>query len=360
MKIIISGGGTGGHIFPAIAIADEIKRQRPDTEILFVGAEGKMEMERVPKAGYEIVGLPVVGFQRKFTLKNLLFPFKLANSLIKAITVIRKFKPDVVVGVGGYASGPILEMGMRLGVKGVIQEQNSYAGVTNKILGRKVHKVCVAYEGMDAFFTKNKIVLTGNPVRADISAVTISPEHAKIDLGFDPNKKLILLIGGSLGAKTLNEAMREATDFLKNRNDVQVFWQCGKIYIDEYSVSETAKLENVKISAFVDDMKMAYTAADIVISRAGALSISELCLVAKPCIFVPSPNVSEDHQTKNAMALVNKEAAVLVKDIDAKSDLLIKTIEILDNSAKMSQLAQNIAKLGKPNAAKEIVAEIFS
>jgi UDP-N-acetylglucosamine--N-acetylmuramyl-(pentapeptide) pyrophosphoryl-undecaprenol N-acetylglucosamine transferase len=360
MKIIISGGGTGGHIFPAIAIADEIKRQRPDAAILFVGAEGKMEMERVPKAGYEIVGLPVVGFQRKLTFKNLLFPFKLANSLFKAIQVIRKFKPDVVVGVGGYASGPILEMGMRLGVKGVIQEQNSYAGVTNKILGRKVKKVCVAYDGMDAFFPKDKIVLTGNPVRADISAETISAEHAKIDLGFDPNKKLILLIGGSLGAKTLNEAMRAATDLLKQRNDVQLYWQCGKIYIDEFSTSETAALPNVKISAFVDDMKMAYTAADVVISRAGALSISELCLVAKPCIFVPSPNVSEDHQTKNAMALVNKKAAILVKDIDAKTQLLTKTLEILDNEMLSITLSLNIETLGKPDAAKEIVEQILN
>jgi UDP-N-acetylglucosamine--N-acetylmuramyl-(pentapeptide) pyrophosphoryl-undecaprenol N-acetylglucosamine transferase len=360
MKIIISGGGTGGHIFPAIAIADEIKRQRPDADILFVGAEGKMEMERVPKAGYKIEGLPVVGFQRKLTTKNLLFPLKLAKSLFKAIQIIRKFKPDVVVGVGGYASGPILEMGMRLGVKGVIQEQNSYAGVTNKILGRKVQKVCVAYEGMEAFFPKEKIVLTGNPVRADISAETISAEHAKIDLGFDPNKKLILLIGGSLGAKTLNEAMRAATDILKNRNDVQLYWQCGKAYIDEFSTSETAALPNVKISAFVDDMKMAYTAADIVISRAGALSISELCLVAKPCIFVPSPNVSEDHQTKNAMALVNKKAAILVKDIDAKEQLLTKTLEILDNEMLSITLSLNIEKLGKPYAAKEIVAEILS
>ena len=360
MKIIISGGGTGGHIFPAIAIADELRRQRPEVEILFVGAQGKMEMERVPKAGYEIVGLPVVGFQRKLTFKNLLFPFKLINSLWQAVKIIRKFKPDVAVGVGGYASGPILEIAIRLGVKGLIQEQNSYAGVTNKILGKKVNKICVAYDNMGQFFPSEKIVITGNPVRADIGINAIDKSSAIKQLGFDASKKTVLLIGGSLGAASLNAAMDSNLALIKSRPDVQFFWQCGKIYIEKYSKTATAALPNVKIQAFVDDMKVAYAAADVVISRAGALSISELCLVGKPVILVPSPNVSEDHQTKNAMSLVNKNAALLVKDADASTDMIVKTLQLIDIQLLCAEYSKNILNLAKPNAAKDIVAEILN
>ena len=300
MKVIISGGGTGGHIFPAVAIADALRQKDPTIEILFVGAEGKMEMERVPKAGYNIVGLPVVGFQRRLTAKNiwnnLFFPFKLIRSLAKARKIIKDFQPDVVVGVGGYASGPILRVAMGMGVPGLIQEQNSYAGVTNKILAQKASKVCVAYDDMQRF-PVDKISNLGNPVRRDVWDNQATAADGRRFYGLDENKPTIVLIGGSLGAKSMNEAMRESASLASQHPDIQILWQCGKLYIDEFSNSETAKLSNVKITAFLERMDLAYAAADVALSRAGALSISELCLIGKPTILVPSPNVSEDHQT---------------------------------------------------------------
>ncbi len=363
MKIIISGGGTGGHIFPAIAIADAIKAKSPSAEILFVGAEGKMEMERVPKAGYEIIGLPVAGFQRSLSFenikRNLVFPFKLIKSLLKARKIVKDFKPDAVVGVGGYASGPILRVAMSLGIKGLIQEQNSYAGVTNKLLGKNVEKVCVAYDSMNQFFPMQKIVFTGNPVRRDIWDNKITTKEARTFYGLDENKKTIVLIGGSLGARTMNQAMRDNFETIKENDDIQILWQCGKIYIEEYQKTETALLPNVKITAFLEKMDMAYAAADLVISRAGALSISEICAIGKAAVLVPSPNVSEDHQTKNAMALVNKNAAIMVKDSDAKYNMIKTAIQLVNNQKLISGLGANAKSLGKPNAASDIAEEIF-
>jgi UDP-N-acetylglucosamine--N-acetylmuramyl-(pentapeptide) pyrophosphoryl-undecaprenol N-acetylglucosamine transferase len=364
MKIIISGGGTGGHIFPAVAIADALGQKDPSVEILFVGAEGKMEMERVPKAGYQIVGLPVVGFQRRLTAKNvwnnLFFPFKLLKSLWKARSVIKAFQPDVVVGVGGYASGPILRVAMGMGVPGLIQEQNSYAGVTNKLLAEKAATVCVAYEDMNRFFPQGKIKNLGNPVRRDVWDNQATIAEARRFYGLDENKKTIVLIGGSLGAKTMNEAMRDCAALAAQHSDIQLLWQCGKLYIDEFSRSEMAQLPNVKITAFLERMDFAYVAADVVISRAGALSISELCIVGKATILVPSPNVAEDHQTQNAMALVKRNAALLVKDVDARNNMLQTAIQLLDNQAKCNDLRQNIKAMGKPNAAEDIAHEVLA
>jgi UDP-N-acetylglucosamine--N-acetylmuramyl-(pentapeptide) pyrophosphoryl-undecaprenol N-acetylglucosamine transferase len=363
MKIIISGGGTGGHIFPAIAIADAIKVKNPSAQILFVGAEGKMEMERVPKAGYEIIGLPVAGFQRSLTLENIkrnvVFPFKLFKSLMKARQIIKDFQPDVVVGVGGYASGPILRVAMNMGISGLIQEQNSFAGVTNKLLGQTVEKVCVAYDGMNRFFAREKIVLTGNPIRRDIWDNQITQDEALDFYNLDKNKKTIVLIGGSLGARTMNQAMRDNHEIIAQNPDIQILWQCGKLYIDEYAQTQTAKLPNVKITAFLEKMDMAYAAADIVISRAGALSISEICVIGKPSILVPSPNVSEDHQTKNALALVNKSAAILVKDSDAKYNMIKTSFFLMKNEEMKHNLSQNVKLLAKPNAANDIADEVL-
>lgn len=364
MRVIISGGGTGGHIFPAIAIADALKKQVPNVEVLFVGAEGKMEMERVPKAGYHIVGLPVVGFQRKLNLKNLwnnlFFPFKLSRSLAKAKAIVKDFKPDVVVGVGGYASGPILRVAMSRGIAGLIQEQNSYAGVTNKILSKKAAKICVAYDGMERFFPSEKIKNLGNPVRAAVWNHNATKAEALSHYGLSADKKTIVLIGGSLGAKSMNVAMRDAVELAKQNPDIQILWQCGKLYFDEFSTSEIAQLPNVKITTFLERMDLAYTAADVVISRAGALSISELCLVAKPAILVPSANVAEDHQTHNAMALVNKNAAILVKDTDAADKMLAAAIALVNNQAQCQTLSTNISALGKPNADEAIAKEIIA
>lgn len=358
MKVIISGGGTGGHVFPAIAIADAIKKQAPDTEILFVGAEGRMEMEKVPQAGYKIIGLWISGFQRSLTLKNLLFPVKLLHSGLKARKIVRDFKPDVAVGVGGYASGPTLNAAAAKGIPIVLQEQNSYAGVTNKILGRKATRICVAYNGMEQFFSKEKIVLTGNPIRANFD---IEGKRAAglAYYGLDANKKTILIIGGSLGARTLNQAMEAASAMIEQQPGVQVLWQCGKFYFETYSQGKSARLPNVVIRAFLDKMDLAYAAADVVISRAGALSVSELCLVGKASILVPSPNVAEDHQTKNAMALVRENAAILVKDIEAESVMLVKAYELLSNPAQLSELESNIKRLAKPDAADEIAGIVL-
>lgn len=363
MKVIISGGGTGGHIFPAVAIADALKKKDSSIEILFVGAEGKMEMERVPKAGYKIVGLPVVGFQRKFTFKNvwnnLFFPFKLLSSLNKAKKVINEFKPDVVVGVGGYASGPILRVAMNSGVRGLIQEQNSFAGVTNKILAQKAAKICVAYDNMERFFPKEKLKNLGNPVRREVWDNNCIASEGKNFYGLDEQKKTIVLIGGSLGAKTMNEAMRDSHDLASQNPDIQILWQCGKLYFDTFSQCSTAQLPNVKITAFLERMDLAYAAADVVLSRAGALSISELCLVAKPTILIPSPNVAEDHQTQNALALVKKDAAILVKDVNAKAEMLQSALDLIANEAKMNELAKNIKTLAKPNAAEDLANEVM-
>ncbi|MFK7810368.1 MAG: undecaprenyldiphospho-muramoylpentapeptide beta-N-acetylglucosaminyltransferase, partial [Saprospiraceae bacterium] len=349
-KIIISGGGTGGHVFPAIAIADALKEKDPTIEIRFVGAKGKLEMEKVPAAGYPIDGLWISGIQRRLTLKNLMFPFKLISSMWKAQRIISGFKPDVAVGVGGYASYPTLAVAARKGIPTLIQEQNSYAGVTNKMLQNKVPVVCVAYDNMKRFFPTSKIIWTGNPVRKDITDLSGKREEALAHFGFKPNRKTIVIMGGSLGARTLNESLRANAALLSKNKNVQVLWQAGKLYIEEFEKSETAQLENVKVQAFIKRMDLAYAMADVVIGRAGALTISELCLVAKPAILVPSPNVAEDHQTKNAMALVEKEAAILVKDKEAEGMIEV-AIELLENKERKTALAENIKKLAKPNAA---------
>lgn len=358
-KIIISGGGTGGHIYPAIAIANAIKEIEPNADILFVGANGKMEMEKVPAAGYKIKGLDVVGLQRKLTLKNLAFPFKLLKSLRTAKKIVKKFNPDIAVGVGGYASGPTLKMAEKLGKPTLLQEQNSYAGITNKLLAKKAKTICVAYDNMERFFDKNKIKITGNPVRKDILNIDNKKDEAISYFKLNKNKKTILIIGGSLGARTLNNSIKENLDLINNAN-VQLIWQTGKIYNEEMQVV-TKKNNNPDIKAmpFISKMDLAYAAADVVVSRAGALSVSELCLVKKPCVLVPSPNVSEDHQTKNAQSLVNKKAALLVKDNESITKLVPIVLSLLNDDTQQSDLKRNISKLGKPNAAKDIAKEVL-
>ncbi|HRI61542.1 MAG TPA: undecaprenyldiphospho-muramoylpentapeptide beta-N-acetylglucosaminyltransferase, partial [Saprospiraceae bacterium] len=354
-----TGGGTGGHVFPAIAIADAIKKLRPDTEFLFVGANGKMEMERVPQAGYAIEGLNIAGFQRSMSLRNLSFPFKLLSSLWKARKIIQRFQPDVVIGTGGYASGPVMRAAQRAGVPTVIQEQNSYAGVTNKILGKKAATICVAYDHMEQFFPAERIVFTGNPVRSDI--INLNGKHAEglKHYGLDPDKKTVAIIGGSLGARTLNNAMRDNTALLEKYDGVQVLWQCGKFYEMIYNECDTARLPNVQLRAFIDRMDLLYAAADVVISRAGALTISELCLIGKPAVLVPSPNVAEDHQTKNALALVEKGAARIVRDAEAIEKMLQDALLILESEALAFSLSESIRQMGRPNAAEAIAREVF-
>lgn len=357
-KIIISGGGTGGHIFPAISIANTIKRRFPDSEILFVGAEDRMEMERVPAAGYEIIGLPVSGFDRSHLLRNFKVLIKLFNSLRLAKRTIKSFKPDIVVGVGGYASGPTLWMATNQGVPALIQEQNSYAGVTNKLLANRVHKICVAYDGMDKFFPSDKIVLTGNPVRQDLEEAKNKREEALAFFGLSPEKKTILIVGGSLGARTINQSIQSGLDKFF-ASDVQVIWQTGRYYYNEASKHLKAyRGMSVWCSDFITRMDYAYSAADLVISRAGAGSISELCLLGKPVVLVPSPNVAEDHQTKNAMALVEKDAAVMVPDLDAINTLVPLALEIVHDSARLESLSDNITQLAQHSSAERIVDEI--
>lgn len=357
-RVIISGGGTGGHIFPAIAIADEIKRRNPNATILFVGAVGKMEMEKVPAAGYKIEGLTIVGFQRKLTFSNLLLPFKIVASLFKAIKIIKNFKPQVVIGVGGYASGPTLQAATFLKIPTLIQEQNSFPGKTNKILAKKVSSICTAYEGLDRFFPENKIRFTGNPVRSEMVDLEGKRKEAFEFYELNPDKKTLLIIGGSLGARTLNESMKTHLKDLQ-QNDIQVLWQCGKIYIDSLTKElELTDLKGIKLVQFIARMDLAYSLADVIVSRAGAISVSELCLIKKPVILVPSPNVAEDHQTKNAMALVSKNAALLVKDSDAKENLIPTAIKLLNNEEERTNLTNEISKLGKPNATADIVNEI--
>ena len=359
MKAIISGGGTGGHIFPAIAVAQELKRNNKDIEILFVGAEGKMEMEKVPKAGFEIKGLWISGLQRKLTMKNLLFPVKLLSSLIKANAVVNKFKPDIVISFGGYASGPVAQIANWKGIPLVLQEQNSYPGITNKLLASKAEKICVAYNGMEKYFEKEKIILTGNPVRQDISEMDKDINSRALE-HFDlvQNKKTVLVFGGSLGARSLNEAVRQNFEKILGNKDVQLIWQVGKLYYDDYAIPKLVDHPNVKILPFIDRMDLAYAAADLVVSRAGALTISELSLAAKAVILVPSPNVAEDHQTKNAMSLFDQNAAMLIKDIDVKEKLGNIVVELLNDDEKMKGLEESIKKLGKPNAAKDITETI--
>lgn len=357
MRVIISGGGTGGHIFPAVAIAKTLQSRYPTAEILFVGAVGKMEMEKVPAAGFNIIGLPIVGIQRRLTWKNLLVPFKLWKSMRIAKKTIKDFKPDVAVGVGGYASGPLLKTASALGIKTLIQEQNSYPGITNKILSKSAHKICVAYDGLDRFFPKEKIIITGNPVRTEMVKLEGKRPRAMEHFDLDPQKKTLLVIGGSLGARTINRAIQSSiVELLKE--DIQVIWQTGKEYF-ETAKAFASGYDGVKVHAFIQEMDLAYAAADIIVSRAGAMSISELSLINKPVILVPSPNVAEDHQTKNAMSLVNRNAAILVKDEEA-GDILGKEVSALfKDEQRMTLLSANISALGLPHAAEDIVAEII-
>lgn len=360
LRIIISGGGTGGHIFPAVSIANAIKEQHPDTEILFVGAEGRMEMQRVPAAGYKIIGLPVAGFDRKNLLKNFSVLIKLFRSQLKARQIIKEFKPDAAVGVGGYASGPTLKMAGMMGIPTLIQEQNSYAGVTNKLLAKKACKICVAYEGMERFFDKEKIILTGNPVRQGLLNSPINREKAIQSFGLDPQKKTILIVGGSLGARTINNCVMQGLEKIKN-SGVQFIWQTGKFYINEAkaTVAKAGEIPMLHTTDFISDMAAAYTAADLVISRAGAGSISEFCLLQKPVILVPSPNVAEDHQTKNALALVNKGAALYVKDSEATQKFLDLAIATVSQPDTLKNLSMNIAKLAFKDSANVIANEVY-
>lgn len=357
-KFIISGGGTGGHIFPAISIANALKATYPDADILFVGAENRMEMERVPAAGYPIEGLPVSGFDRKNLLKNIKVLFDLARSMVKAKRIIRTFKPDVAIGVGGYASAPVLRAASAFGIPTLIQEQNSYAGVANKLLAKKASCICVAYDDMERFFPKDKIVKTGNPVRQDLFAVVPKEPKAYAYFGLEPDKKTILIVGGSLGARTINQSVIAHLESLVT-SGVQVIWQTGKYYIEGAEQAARAfKTRKLVVTAFVSRMDYAYAVADVVVSRAGAGSISELCLLAKPAVLVPSPNVAEDHQTKNAMALVKKDAAILIKDGEAIEKMIPETLCLLSDEKKMAALSKNILKLAEKKSAERIVQEV--
>jgi UDP-N-acetylglucosamine--N-acetylmuramyl-(pentapeptide) pyrophosphoryl-undecaprenol N-acetylglucosamine transferase len=360
LRIIISGGGTGGHIFPAVSIANAIKTLQPDSEILFVGAEGRMEMQRVPAAGYPIKGLPVAGFDRKNLFKNIPVLIKLFKSQRLAKKIVKDFKPHAAVGVGGYASGPTLKVAGSMGIPTLLQEQNSYAGVTNKLLAKQAKKICVAYEGMERFFSKEKIILTGNPVRQGLTNSTISREEAVQSFGLNPKKQTILILGGSLGARTINQCLMSNLQKIKD-SGVQFIWQTGKIYIDEVqnTVAKFGELPMLYVTDFISDMAKAYTAADLVISRAGAGSISEFCLLKKPIILVPSPNVAEDHQTQNALALVNKNAALYVKDADANEKLLDTAIATVNQPELLKNLSTNIAELAFTDSANVIAKEVI-
>ncbi|MGN0282939.1 MAG: undecaprenyldiphospho-muramoylpentapeptide beta-N-acetylglucosaminyltransferase [Prevotella sp.] len=361
IKIIISGGGTGGHIFPAVSIANAIKALRPNAEILFVGAEGRMEMQRVPAAGYEIVGLPVRGLVRPlWSPKNIGVALDYLKSLRKVRKIVKDFKPDAAVGVGGYASGATLDAAAKMGIPCLIQEQNSYAGVTNKHLAKKASKICVAYEGMERFFPAEKLLLTGNPVRQNLLETDLTSEEAKKSFGLDPAKKTILFVGGSLGARTINESIMRRLDTIR-KSDVQIIWQTGKYYNASINaqLSGVEPIANLKVTDFIGDMGAAYKAADLVISRAGASSISEFCLIGKPVILVPSPNVAEDHQTKNAMALVNKQAAMIMKDNRAPEELLDLALETVTSEGKLESLSLNIKKLALPDSADIIAKEVL-
>ena len=360
LRIIISGGGTGGHIFPAVSIANAIKEICPDTDILFVGAEGRMEMQRVPAAGYQIKGLPVAGFDRKNPFKNIPVLIKLFKSQRIAKQIIKEFQPHAAVGVGGYASGPTLKVAGNMGIPTLLQEQNSYAGVTNKLLAKQAHKICVAYEGMERFFDKSKIILTGNPVRQGLLNHSISRDEAIRMFHLDPQKKTVLILGGSLGARTINQCVIENIAKIKE-SGVQFIWQTGKIYINDAiaAIANAGDVNMLHVTDFISNMAAAYSAADLVISRAGAGSISEFCLLEKPVILVPSPNVAEDHQTKNALALVNKNAALYVKDANAKEELIDKAIQAVNQPDLLNNLSINIAKLAFTDSANIIAKEVI-
>lgn len=372
MRVIISGGGTGGHIFPAISIAGKLKELNPETEILFVGADGKMEMEKVPAAGYKIIGLPIVGLQRQLNLKNIIndiqVPFKVLSSIRKAKRIIKDFKPDVAVGVGGYASAPLLYAATRLGIPSVIQEQNGFAGLTNKKLAGKVQSICVAYEGMERFFPKEKIVMTGNPIRSVFVPCTPQMKEEGIrEYGLDPSRKHIFIVGGSLGSSRFNQCMRKwISEGCPGGEGVDVLWQCGKYYkagVDEFMKerreADPKVVRNIHHSDFIGRMDLAYAAADVVVSRSGASSVSELCAAHKATVFVPSPNVAEDHQTHNAMALVNKHAAMIVKDSEAMEKMIPTALELLKDPEEISLLEENAGKLALPDAARKIADEVY-
>ena len=353
-NILISGGGTGGHIYPAIAIANELKLRFPDTKFLFVGAKDKMEMEKIPQSGFEIKGLWISGIQRKLTTDNLSFPFKLISSLYKAGKIIRQFKPDVAIGTGGFASGPTLIMSNRKGIPTLIQEQNSFPGITNKLLSKKANKVCVAYDNLERFFPISKIIKTGNPVRQDLLSIHSKVEEGTAFFELDKTKKTILVLGGSLGARKINQLIEINLDFFKNQ-EVQVIWQCGKLYFDEYKKHN--ELENIQVHQFINRMDLVYAASDIIISRAGASSVSELCIVGKPVVFIPSPNVAEDHQTKNANSIVDKHAAILLKESELETfPIVFETL--LKDKGKQESLSENIKELALPSATSDIVNEI--
>ena len=360
-RIIISGGGTGGHIFPALSIADAIKAKQPDAKILFVGADNRMEMQRVPDAGYDIVGLPIAGFDRKNLLKNFKVLWKIFKSQRKARKVIKEFAPQAAVGVGGYASGPTLKMAASMDIPTLIQEQNSYAGVTNKILSKRAKMICVAYDGMERFFPKEKIKLTGNPVRKNLLEMRANRKEAMKAMNLDENRKCVLIVGGSLGARSINEGIIANIEKIRANKDIQFIWQTGKLYFEEMKkrAAEAGKPENLTITDFVSNMGNALGAADLVVSRAGAGSISEFALLGKAVILVPSPNVSEDHQTKNAMALVDKNAAIYVADANVKEELIDKAVETVNDGMKIALLEANIVKMGKPDAASEIADEVL-
>jgi UDP-N-acetylglucosamine--N-acetylmuramyl-(pentapeptide) pyrophosphoryl-undecaprenol N-acetylglucosamine transferase len=354
-RFILSGGGTGGHIYPAIAIANELKARFPDAGFLFVGAEDKMEMQKVPQAGYKIKGLWIAGLQRKLTFQNAIFPVKLLSSLLRSRTIINEFKPDAVIGTGGFASGPLMQVAGMKGIPTLIQEQNSYPGITNKMLAKKAEKICVAYEGLERFFPKGKIVMTGNPVRQDLLDIAGKRSEAIAHLKLDPSKKTLLVIGGSLGARRINELIaKELVNFASQ--NVQVIWQCGKLYYEAYR--HFGEKENVQVLSFIDRMDLVYAAADVVISRAGASSVSELCIVGKPVIFIPSPNVAEDHQTKNAQSVVGKGGAIMLKEPELDTQFATVFGELINDENRRRELGENIKKLAKPNATKDIVDEI--
>ncbi|MBE6259649.1 MAG: undecaprenyldiphospho-muramoylpentapeptide beta-N-acetylglucosaminyltransferase [Prevotella sp.] len=361
LRVIISGGGTGGHIFPAVSIANAIKAMHPDAKILFVGALGRMEMQRVPAAGYEIKGLPIQGFDRKNLLKNVKVLYKIWKSQRMAKSIIKEFRPQVAVGVGGYASGPTLNKAAAMGIPCLIQEQNSYAGVTNKLLAKKAAKICVAYEGMERFFPAEKILLTGNPIRQQLLETTQTKAEALRSFGLDATKKTVLIVGGSLGARTVNESVMKHLDAIR-QSAVQFIWQTGKYYHTQITeqLAKEPKTDNLVVTDFISDMGAAYKAADLVVSRAGAGSISEFCLLGKPVILVPSPNVAEDHQTKNALALVNKDAALYVKDVEAPALLIPLAIDIVRDDAKLKSLSENILKMALPASAEIIAKEVIA